>query len=102
MARNVTIILLFVSFIVMTSTHSLKGEVQILERNISNLDKRILKKQGAIKALKAEWNHLNSPDRLEKLNRQYLNLTRILPGSVHIEKNFSFADIFREKQIAQK
>ena len=48
MARNVTIILLFVSFIVMTSTHSLKGEVQILERNISNLDKRILKKQGAI------------------------------------------------------
>ena len=56
MARNVTIILLFVSFIVMTSTHSLKGEVQILERNISNLDKRILKKQGSIKALKAEWN----------------------------------------------
>ena len=49
----------------MTSTHSLKGEVQILERNISNLDKRILKEQGAIKALKAEWNHLNSPDRLE-------------------------------------
>ena len=63
MARNVTIILLSVSFIVMTSTHSLKGEVQILERNISNLDKRILKKQGEIKALKAEWNHLNSQDR---------------------------------------
>ena len=82
--------------------HSLKGEVQILEKNISELNKRILKEQKTIKALKAEWSHLDNPNRLDRLNKQYLDLTRVLPESIHTEKSFAFTDGLKEKKLAQK
>ena len=81
---------------------SLKGEVQVLEKNISNVNKKVLEEQKMMRALKAEWSHLNSPERLARLNKKHLNLIQISPESIYIKKDFDLTDGIKENKLAKK
>jgi hypothetical protein len=57
------------------ATIQFKYDVQALERELTQLDAKILRHQEAIHVLKAEWAYLNEPARLERLSRSYLDLS---------------------------
>jgi hypothetical protein len=57
------------------ATIQFKYDVQALERELTQLDAKILRHQEAIHVLKAEWAYLNEPARLERLSRRYLDLS---------------------------
>ena len=59
------------------ATIQFKYEVQALERELTQLDAKILRHQKAIHVLKAEWAYLNEPARLERLSRRYLDLSPV-------------------------
>lgn len=59
------------------ATIQFKYEVQALERELTQLDTKILRHQEAIHVLKAEWAYLNEPARLERLSRSYLDLSPV-------------------------
>lgn len=49
-------------------------QVQGLEEELNSLNRQIVREQESIQILKAEWSYLNTPTRLEKLAREYLQL----------------------------
>lgn len=49
-------------------------QVQGLEEELVSLNRQIVREQESIQILKAEWSYLNTPTRLEKLAREYLQL----------------------------
>ena len=53
---------------------SVKYEVQDLEDELSRLNRSIIAERQAIHVLKAEWSHLNNPERLRSLARRHLGL----------------------------
>lgn len=57
------------------ATIEFKYDVQALERELTQLDAKILRHQEAIHVLNAEWAYLNEPARLERLSRSYLDLS---------------------------
>ena len=57
------------------ATIEFKYDVQAPERELTQLDAKILRHQEAIHVLKAEWAYLNEPARLERLSRSYLDLS---------------------------
>ena len=57
------------------ATIEFKYDVQALERELTQLDAKILRHQESIHVLKAEWAYLNEPARLERLSRSYLDLS---------------------------
>ncbi len=59
------------------ATIEFKYDVQALERELIQLDGKILRHQEAIHVLKAEWAYLNEPARLERLSRSYLDLSPV-------------------------
>ena len=59
------------------ATIQFKYDVQALERELTQLDAKILRHQEAIHVLKAEWAYLNEPARLERLSRSYLDLSPV-------------------------
>jgi hypothetical protein len=56
-----------------------KFEVQALEKQLKGLNAQIYANQQAIHVLKAEWSHLNDPNRLAELNGRYLQLQAVDP-----------------------
>lgn len=59
------------------ATIQFKYDVQALERELTQLDGKILRHQEAIHVLKAEWAYLNEPARLQRLSRSYLDLSPV-------------------------
>ena len=47
-------------------------EVEKLELQLSDLNRKALNEQEAIHVLRAEWSYLNRPDRLSELSRELL------------------------------
>lgn len=56
--------------------------VQHAEDRLSNLRADIAREQDAIRVLKAEWEYLNRPERLEKLAAEFLNLVPPSPDTM--------------------
>ncbi len=52
----------------------MKYEMRALEERFAGLNRDILKNQGALHVLRAEWSFLNQPARIEKLGRRMLRL----------------------------
>jgi cell division protein FtsL len=60
----------------------LKHEVQKLEQELGQLHRQILTDQEALHVLKAEWSHLNQPERLKELAQRHLGLEALAPGQI--------------------
>ncbi len=60
----------------------LKYEVQDLEVELASLDGDIRQNQETIHVLKAEWSHLNNPERLRVLSAKHIGLTQVKPEQV--------------------
>lgn len=60
----------------------LKHEVQKLEGELSQLHRQIVNDQEALHVLKAEWSHLNQPERLKELAQRHLGLEALEPGQI--------------------
>lgn len=52
----------------------IKNEVVSLEKELAEINAQILTDQKEIHVLKAEWTHLNDPDRVRDLGERYANL----------------------------
>jgi hypothetical protein len=55
----------------------MKYEVQDREAELRRLQREIVEHRESIDILRAEWSHLNNPDRLTRLNAQHLRLRPI-------------------------
>lgn len=66
-AGSVTALILF----------QIKAEVQTLEQEIDQAQRRILSDQEAVHILEAEWSYLNSPARLAALAERHLGMAPI-------------------------
>ncbi len=66
----------------------IKYEVVAVKTKFSTTSKAIEKAQENIHILKAEWTHLNHPDRIERLARKYINFDTLTPQQV-----ISFSDL---------
>jgi len=51
-----------------------KYQVQELADQLTTIDQGIVSERQAIHVLKAEWSHLNEPERLRVLAKRYLNM----------------------------
>ncbi len=66
----------------------LKYEVQAMEERLVSMNRQTLRDLESIHVLKAEWNYLNRPSRLEKLAGRLLSL-----GPVTAAQSVSIRDI---------
>jgi hypothetical protein len=63
-----------IAILVCVLVFQLKHQVMAVERELGCVNREILDTTDAIRVLKAEWSHLNQPDRLKKLNMAHLRL----------------------------
>ena len=56
--------------------------VQQEETQIAEISSGVSREKESIRVLRTEWAYLNNPSRLEKLARQYLNLSPSDPGQI--------------------
>jgi cell division protein FtsL len=54
--------------------YELKYETRALDRRAGELRQSIRSERDAVAVLRAEWSHLNRPERIEKLARKHLGL----------------------------
>ncbi|MGB0681678.1 MAG: cell division protein FtsL [Magnetovibrionaceae bacterium] len=59
-----------------------KYEVRALEQELDQLNRQLSADRQAIHVLRAEWTHLNDPERLKDLARRYLDLVPVDPSRV--------------------
>ncbi len=72
--RRTSLILVLMAATVSVSLFVVKHEVQDLDDRMHALDRDIVRTKEAIHVLKAEWAHLNQPDRLRRLAGAHLEL----------------------------
>lgn len=71
--------------------YELKYETQALDQRAVELRQSIRGERDAIAVLRAEWSHLNRPERIEKLARRHLGL-KPLKASQYLTAN-QYADL---------
>ena len=72
--RRTSLILVLMAATVSVSVFVVKHEVQYLDDRMHALDRDIVRTKETIHVLKAEWAHLNQPDRLRRLAGAHLEL----------------------------
>ena len=90
--------------IVITSTfglglwaYKINYESRAASDRVKALEKAILSAKKDIKILKAEWAHLNNPDRLRKLVEYYFLELRLTP--INPDDFISFSEIYWDRDI---
>lgn len=68
---------------------AVKQQVQDLEDEIVSLNRSIVEDEQAIHVLKAEWSHLNDPQRLRDLSASHLGLKPVEPEQFGSVKNLT-------------
>jgi cell division protein FtsL len=86
MQRSTTL-LIFLALVVGFILFKVKYEVVETEQQLQQTLAHINREEENIHILKAEWSHLNEPQRLQKLAKKYLDI-----GPVRAEQVISLAD----------
>lgn len=74
MIRNATFVTLLVAAVLGIAVFALKYKVQDLEEQYTELNRAIIDNRQAMHVLRAEWSHLNEPQRLRELAERHLDL----------------------------
>jgi hypothetical protein len=73
---------LALAFIAGIALFAVSQQVQRSERDMRVLKDQLAQEQEAIRVLRAEWDYLNRPDRLEALASKYLNMSPVHADSL--------------------
>jgi cell division protein FtsL len=79
MSRFVTLLWIGIAGLGALALYQLKHEVIALERELFRLNRAIVQEQEAIHVLRAEWSHVNRPERLQSLAQRHLDLQPMSP-----------------------
>ncbi len=82
LVRRTTALFVVVAIALAAILFSVKAAVQGLADRADALEAAVLSERRAIHVLRAEWTHLNDPDRLRRLARLHLDLQPIRPDQV--------------------
>ncbi|MEO1193469.1 MAG: hypothetical protein AAFY02_17035 [Pseudomonadota bacterium] len=86
MSRVTALVFLLLAGLFAVATYVLKHEVQQREEALRVAYAEIVRAQEELHVLKAEWSHLNQPERLAALARTHLGLAPLKPEQlVHLE-----------------
>ena len=77
--------------------YKINYESRAASQRVKGLEKSILSAKKESKILKAEWAHLNNPDRLRKLVEYYFLELRLTP--INPDDFISFYEIYWDKDI---
>jgi cell division protein FtsL len=80
--RQTTMLFVLLAGALSLALFSVKYQVQDLEGELANLNRSIKAEQQAIRVLKAEWSHLNNPERLRGLAERHLGLDQVRPDQM--------------------
>jgi len=94
MIHKTTLLFLLLAGAISVALFSVKYQVQDLEQELVGLNRSIIDERKSIHVLKAEWSHLNNPERLKGLARRHLGMRPVEPDQM---KTF---DGVRELQIS--
>ncbi len=72
--RRPTVLVSILCLLICMGVFRIKYTVMALEQQHRHIKRAISENQEAIHVLRAEWNHLNSPERLQKLAVKYLDI----------------------------
>ncbi|MCA3247886.1 MAG: hypothetical protein ACKOEE_14105 [Tagaea sp.] len=79
MSRFVTFLWIAIAGLGALALYQLKHEVIALEKELARLNREIVREQESIHVLRAEWSHVNRPERLQALARRHLDLEPMSP-----------------------
>ncbi|MFM7344312.1 MAG: hypothetical protein ACKO1J_02950 [Tagaea sp.] len=79
MSRFVTFVWIAIAGLGALALYQLKHEVIALEKELARLNREIVREQESIHVLRAEWSHVNRPERLQALARRHLDLEPMSP-----------------------
>jgi len=80
--RSTTLIIVLVAVSIGVGLFMVKYRVQDLEDQLVQINTEIAKDREAIQVLRAEWSHLNEPERLRGLADRYLGMKPVPVGQV--------------------
>lgn len=78
--------------------YELKYDSRELKQRVADLKSSITAERDAVAVLRAEWSHLNRPERIARLAREHLGLRPLKPRQVLSEKQY---EKFREPTGAE-
>jgi len=87
--RHTTLLFLLLAGALSIALFSVKYQVQDLEQELVDLNRSIIEERQSIHVLKAEWSHLNNPERLGILAERHLGMQPANPGRMTSFKNFN-------------
>ena len=87
--RQTTMLFVLLAGALSLALFSVKYQVQDLEGELVDLNRSIKAEQQAVRVLKAEWSHLNNPDRLRGLAERHLGLDQVRPEKMQTLQNVS-------------
>jgi cell division protein FtsL len=77
MTRLISLLAVILVVAAAVGLYRFKGESQARAREIAELRTEIAKEQETISVLRAEWNYLDQPSRIQQLAERYLDLSRL-------------------------
>ena len=77
MIRHTTVLAIILAAALSVVLFGVKYQVQDLEGELTRIERNILDEERAIHVLRAEWSHLNDPERLRQLAARHLDLSPV-------------------------
>ncbi len=82
MIRIMNVVALVAAVLFSFGLYNIKYDTRVAEREVLLLRQEIELEKETLKVLRAEWSHLNQPDRIQKLAEKYLDLAPVGLGQI--------------------
>ncbi|MBN2752222.1 MAG: hypothetical protein JXQ84_05885 [Rhodospirillaceae bacterium] len=99
---RLVVVTAFLFSVLSTGLVVVKSRVQDMETQLTALQKDIKEDRTAIRVLKAEWSHLNDPERLKRLAETYLHLAPATSGQIASISALPFTEEAERPRMARQ
>lgn len=82
MIRNATLITAALAIVLGMAVFGVKYKVQDLDDELTRVNRAIIANRQSLHVLRAEWSHLNDPERLRDLAERHLDLAPVPPQNL--------------------